>query len=107
MLIWSRRLMLSVLVILLVGGVSFAADAPAKRPDWCVKGWECVPTAELADATLTLLNLRIELAKAKAKVRHFGWTIGPGFGAGGVVDKDFHVQYVPTAGVYAVFGWRF
>jgi len=96
-----------VLGILLLVATAFADDAPVKRPLWCQPGWECLPTAELANAAIMTLNLRIELAKAQAKNRHFGWTIGPGFGVGGVVDKDFHVQYVPTGGVYAVFGWRF
>lgn len=83
------------------------ASPPPERPEWCKPGYECITRGELADATIRLIDLKTELALARAKARRFGLTVGVGMGVGGVVDDSFEVKTVPTGGVFIVYGWRF
>lgn len=96
------------LTLILIGtfcGASLAADLA--RPAWCQKGWECIPTKEIAADTEYHLNLQEKLLAYSARARRFGWTVGPGIGVAGVVDSDLTVHWVPTAGFFLVFGLRF
>jgi hypothetical protein len=99
--------MKQLLVLLLLGATPlFAADAPT-RPPWCHENYICIPRHEVAEATIRLIDLKTELALARAKARRMGLTVGVGMGVGGVVDDSFQVRVVPTGGVFVVYGWRF
>lgn len=83
------------------------AASPSPRPAWCQKGWACVPTEEIAADAEYHLDLREQINTYRARAKRFGWTVGPGIGAAGVVDENLDVHWVPTAGFFLIFGWRF
>lgn len=98
-------------MVCLVSVTALAADSPAAgtaRPDWCLKGWQCIPSAELVDDTLYKIDLREKLAIAQAKNRRTGWDLGCGLGLAFVVDADYGVNTPPAGfcGVTFAF-WRF
>lgn len=70
---------ISLLVVLgLGGGLVWASDATttpsAPRPEWCQKGYVCIPTRDAADLTIRLADLEADLAAARAnRARRWGW----------------------------------
>lgn len=102
-----RHMLILLVTAILSAGLALGADDAPKRPAWCQQGYVCVPTAEIAADAEYHLDLREQIAKYRGSSRRFGLTIGFGLGVGGVVDKDFGVQYVPTGGLFLVYGIRF
>lgn len=105
-----RRIAALCMVILLYVIVSSAASlaAETERPDWCRKGWVCVPAEEMSEDTIYKINLREELAIAKAKNSRFGWSVGCGVGIAAVVDEDYDLSAPPAGFCGVTFDfWRF
>lgn len=107
---WTLCVLICIFSIATASTSAIAAPpsgVPVGRPDWCRPGYECIPTADLADATEQLIRLRTDLAAAKAKVRHWGLTAGFNLGVGAVTDENFRTHIVPTGGFGISYGWRF
>lgn len=98
--------MVALCVAIAIPAVSHAEETA--RPDWCKKGWQCIPSAELVEDTLYKIDLREQLAIAQAKNRRTGWDIGCGVGIALVVDGSYNVNAPPAGfcGVTFAF-WRF
>ena len=96
----SLWLLAGVLLLALTTG-AFAAStesSPTPRPDWCHQGWQCLPTAELAEATEEIWLLRAENESLRFKARH---AIGRVWGQIGVeyLPNDAQYEGYATVGV--------
>ena len=98
-------------MVVLLSTIALSVDLHADetaRPDWCRKVWICVTAEEISEDTIYKINLREELAVAKAKSSRMGWDLGCGVGVAVVIDEDYNVNAPPAGfcGVTIAF-WRF
>lgn len=85
--------------------VSVAAAVASERPSDCPPRFaSCLDRAE-AEA---VARQQVELDYLrKLRGKRLGATLGPGIGISGVVTDDYEVHWVPSGGVYLVWGIRF
>lgn len=100
-------LAIAALCILSPATLAAAGDAPksGERPPWCQKGYECVPTKELADATVRLIRLEKQLALMKAQRHLLGWHLTCGLGMAVVANEKFDARGLPAGYCGVGFGW--
>src|SRR2546426_10492245 len=103
---WNRWLVAICGAIAVSFTLSRAAESSAPvastRPDWCRPGYVCITREDLAKDTMYHYDLQDQVAKYRSRANLLGWTVGPGLGIAGIVDRNYQVSYIPTGGIFVV-----